>query len=278
MDKFTFFFHAMIPVFIPQTNNLSKFIYFSILISGLLVSSCNSRNNLKKSISKNESITVETKTHDLESDSRHLKTDSIRIKRRGLDQLVDISTVNSTIHVDLKYASTDNFMKRKLYTDIDRLYLQKDVAIRLGKCQEFLKKIRPDLSLLVYDGVRPLSVQREMWNALDSIPVAQRIKFVSNPANGSIHNYGAAVDLTLCDALGIPMDMGAGYDDIREIAFPKYEDRFLKSGELTLEQIENRILLRKVMQSQNFRNIPTEWWHFNAFSRDQAKRRYDLLE
>lgn len=249
-----------------------------MLILGLLVSSCNAENDNKKSTSINEHNTEVVKNHNLESDSTHVKTDSLSIKRQGLDQLVDILTINSSIQVDLKYASTDNFMKRKLYTDIDRLYLQKDVAIRLGKCQEFLKKIRPDLSLLVYDGVRPLSVQREMWDALDTIPVTQRTKFVSNPSNGSIHNYGAAVDLTLCDASGIPLDMGAGYDDIREIAYPKYENRFLKSGELTLEQIENRRLLRKVMKSQNFRNIPTEWWHFNAFSRTEAKKRYSLLE
>lgn len=192
--------------------------------------------------------------------------------------LVDILTVNSSIKVDLKYASTDNFMRKKLYFDIDKLYLQKDVAERLSKCQNYLKKLRPDLSLLVYDGVRPLSVQQAMWDALDTIPVAKRVKFVSNPANGSIHNYGAAVDLTICDSKGNPLDMGAGYDDIREIAYPRLEAKFLASGELTQEHIENRKLLRKVMASQGFMNIPSEWWHFNACTRAQAKARYEILK
>lgn len=263
---------------IRHAKILTKIKCYSLLILGMAVFSCTPNVDADKSKVTNQKSKDEVTGAGIKIDSIQTKVDSLPLKRQGLDQLVDILTINPTIQVDLKYASIDNFMRRKLYTDIDKLYLQKEVAIRLGKCQEFLKKLRPDLSLLVYDGVRPLSVQREMWNALDTIPVAQRTKFVSNPASGSIHNYGAAVDLTLCDASGNPIDMGAGYDDIREIAYPKYEERYLKSGELTQNQIENRKLLRKVMQSQNFRNIPTEWWHFNAFSRAEAKKRFSLLE
>jgi D-alanyl-D-alanine dipeptidase len=188
--------------------------------------------------------------------------------------LIDLQIVDPSIRIDLKYATTDNFMKMKLYDTITKIYLQKDVAERLSKCQAFLKTINEDLSLLVYDGVRPVSVQYKMWNALDTIPVNQRVKFVSNPANGSIHNYGAAVDLTICDKNGVPLDMGAGYDDIRKIAYPKMEAHFLANGMLTLEQVENRKMLRKIMTSQNFRNISTEWWHFNACSREAAKAKY----
>jgi D-alanyl-D-alanine dipeptidase len=117
-----------------------------------------------------------------------------------------------------------------------------------------------------------------MWDALDTIPFNERTKFVSNPANGSLHNYGAAVDLTICDENGVALDMGAGYDDIREIAYPKFENRFLETGELTIQQIENRKLLRKVMLSQRFTNIQTEWWHFNACSRATAKLKYEILK
>jgi D-alanyl-D-alanine dipeptidase len=196
----------------------------------------------------------------------------------GLEKLTDIRSVDSSIHVELKYATADNFMGHRLYFDIDQLYLQPDVALRLAKCQQALKALHPDYSLLVYDGVRPLAVQQAMWDALDSIPVAQRGKFVSNPANGSIHNYGAAVDLTICDAHGIPLDMGAGYDDIREIAYPKLEAQYLLSGELTVQQVDNRKLLRRVMATQRFTNIPTEWWHFNACSRATAKLRYEIVQ
>lgn len=194
------------------------------------------------------------------------------------DDLIDIQQVSPSIKVDLKYASEDNFMKQRLYFQIDKLYLQKDVAVRLAKVQSYLKELNPKLSLLVYDGTRPLSVQQKMWDALDTIPVEQRTKFVSNPANGSLHNYGAAVDLTICNTEGTPLDMGAGYDDIREIAYPQFESLYLSRGELTLEQIAHRKLLRKVMRSQGFRNIPTEWWHFNACSREEAKKKYVLVK
>jgi zinc D-Ala-D-Ala dipeptidase len=72
--------------------------------------------------------------------------------------------------------------------------------------------------------------------------------------------------------------MGANFDDIRKIAYPSLEAHFLSTGELTKDQIANRVLLRKVMQSQGFRNIPTEWWHFNACSRKEAKLKYVSLE
>ena len=195
-----------------------------------------------------------------------------------VSNLVDIESFNSEIRVDLKYASTDNFMKLKLYNRLKKAFLQKDIAERLVKCQVYLNNLNPDFHLLVYDAVRPLSVQQKMWDALDTIPYSERTKFVSNPANGSIHNYGAAVDLTICDSNGIPLDMGAGYDDIRQIAYPRLEQQFLESGELTSEQVENRKLLRKVMSSQNFSNIATEWWHFNACTKKEAKEKYIILK
>lgn len=198
--------------------------------------------------------------------------------REGFDKLVDIQSVDPSIQVDLKYASTDNFMRKKLYFDINKLYLQKDVAQRLSLVQKYLKSLHPNYSLLVYDGARPLSVQQAMWDALDTIPVKERTKFVSNPASGSVHNYAAAVDLTICNAKGEPLDMGAGYDDIRKIAYPRFETEFLKSKQLTPEHIANRELLRKVMKSQKFVNIATEWWHFNAFSIKEVRKKYSILK
>ncbi|ASS48491.1 MAG: hypothetical protein CHH17_07035 [Candidatus Fluviicola riflensis] len=196
----------------------------------------------------------------------------------GKDTLMRVDSYNKNVFWDLKYASTDNFMHRVLYDTLKTVYLQRDVAQRLARCQELLTSIDSNLHLLVYDGVRPLAVQWEMWRALDTIPVAQRGKFVSNPRNGSVHNYGAAVDLTICDANKNPLDMGAGYDDSRKIAYPSLEAQFLASGELTKQQVANRQLLRKVMRSQRFSNIPSEWWHFNAFARVVVKARYGVVE
>jgi len=197
---------------------------------------------------------------------------------KGKDTLVRVDSYNKNVLWDLKYASTDNFMHRVLYDTLKTVYLQRDVAQRIAKCQELLTSIDSNLHLLVYDGVRPLAVQWEMWRALDTIPVALRVKFVSNPRNGSVHNYGAAVDLTICNASRKPLDMGAGYDDSRQIAYPSLEAQFLASGELTQKQLANRQLLRKIMRSQRFINIPSEWWHFNAFPRAVVKSRYGVVE
>lgn len=191
--------------------------------------------------------------------------------------LVELAFIDTTIQVDLRYADSDNFMGVKLYDTLTRLFLQKEVAIRLSKSQHYLDSIYPGYALLVYDGVRPQQVQQEMWDALDSIPTYRRGKFVSNPKNGSVHNFGAAVDLTIVDPQGDVLDMGAGYDDFRAIAFPSHEARFLKSGELTQQQYNNRKLLRKVMKHSGFYNIPSEWWHFNAYSRTSASKKYQML-
>lgn len=191
--------------------------------------------------------------------------------------IVSIQSVDSSILVDAKYTTKDNFMHQQLYQHIQTVYLQKEVAQRLAKVQRYLKTLHPQWSLLVYDGTRPVDVQQRMWNALDSIPVHERVKFVSNPKNHSVHNYGAAIDLTIVDERKVPIDMGAGYDDIRKIAYPSLEAQFLASGELTQVQVNNRILIRKVMKSQGFINIPSEWWHFNAFRRDEVKQRYQVV-
>lgn len=203
----------------------------------------------------------------------------IAVASLDLDSLnmVDVQEINPAIFVNLKYATEDNFMKMKLYERISKAYLLEDVAKRLGKCQDYLTEIKPGLHLLIYDAVRPVSVQVKMWKALDSISPKERGLFVSNPKNGSVHNYGAAVDLTICDENGYALDMGAGFDDIRKIAYPSMEAHFLSTGELTEEQVSNRKLLRKVMSSQGFINIPSEWWHFNGIRRADLKAEYQPL-
>lgn len=193
--------------------------------------------------------------------------------------LVDVQSLQPRIRVDLKYASEDNFMGFNMYGGLDKAYLQPEVAQRLANVQDYLDENHPHLRLYVFDAVRPLSVQQMMWDALDSIPVNERIKFISNPRNGSIHNYGAAVDLTLFNTItDTLLDMGAGYDDLRKIAYPKYEDSFLEKGLLTHEQVENRKLLRYAMRKGGFWVIPSEWWHFNAFTRDEAKEKFKQIK
>ena len=130
---------------------------------------------------------------------------------------------------------------------------------------------------MVFDGVRPRSVQQYMWDILD-MPSAEKSKFVSNPKNGSLHNYGAAVDLTIADSEGNPLDMGADYDEIGTIAYPKYEKAYLDSGMITSDQIANRELLRTVMKAGGFWGIQTEWWHFNRYNRAKAQELFEIVE
>ncbi|HLP10818.1 MAG TPA: M15 family metallopeptidase, partial [Flavobacteriales bacterium] len=105
-----------------------------------------------------------------------------------------------------------------------------------------------------------------------------KIKFLSNPAFGSVHNYGAAVDLSICTKKGEELDMGTPYDDTASLAYPILESRFLQRGELTKEQLKNRQLLRSVMYKSGFFGIQTEWWHFNAMTRDVAAAKFKRIE
>lgn len=190
--------------------------------------------------------------------------------------LIDVQSLNNQIYCELKYATEDNFMGFQLYRNIKRPYLQPDVAERLSNCQDYLSEIDSSLHLLIYDAARPVSVQKLMWDALDTIPKL-RGKYVSNPNSRSLHNLGAAVDLTICNSQGLPLDMGASFDEFAKIAYPSMEYHFLKTGELTQEQYDNRLLLRRVMKSQRFRQLQTEWWHYNAYSRDVARTKYKAL-
>jgi len=192
--------------------------------------------------------------------------------------LVNVQDVDSTIVVDLKYATTDNFMNKDVYGCLRRCYLQPDVAQRIKDSQAFLKSIDSTLSLKIFDGLRPRSVQQYMWDILD-MPMEEKTNFVSNPKNGSLHNFGAAVDITLIKiASGEELDMGTPYDYIGINAWPTKEPMLLAEGVLSQEQVDNRKLLRKVMKHSSFINIQTEWWHFNACSRVKAYEIYTIIE
>ena len=200
------------------------------------------------------------------------------LEKRLIDSgLVNIQDLIPGILVDVRYSDTNNFMKTDVYGHLNRIYLQPTVAEDLKKVQNALKNRDSSLTLLVYDGVRPRSVQQFMWDILD-MPINEKTKFVSNPKYGSVHNFGAAVDLTIADTNGQPLDMGAGYDDSRKIAYPRFEQLYLDSGLLTLQQIENRELLRSVMREGGFWGIQTEWWHFNRYSRARCMEMFDIVE
>lgn len=191
--------------------------------------------------------------------------------------LVDVLSLDSSLHVDLRYSTPNNFTGKDMYGDLNRCYLQKDVADKLVKAQALLKEKYPEYSLLVLDGARPVSIQQYMWDSVDLSPL-DRSKYLSNPANRSLHNFGAAVDVTIVDNSGIELDMGTPYDYFGELAHPRKEQEFLASGELSQVQLSNRELLRSVMRAAGFSRIETEWWHFNSTSRVHAAEIYPVIE
>ncbi|MDN5203097.1 M15 family metallopeptidase [Fulvivirgaceae bacterium BMA10] len=191
--------------------------------------------------------------------------------------LVDIQSIIPDILVELKYSGKDNFVGVDVYGNLEKCYLHKEPALMLARAQQFLKEKYPDYSLLVYDGARPRSVQQILWDTLDA-PIDVKPNYVANPSKGSIHNYGSAVDLTIADKNGNPLDMGTGYDHFGALAYPTMEKKMLKEGKLTKGQIAHRKILRSVMTKAGFRGIDSEWWHFNAFPLSVVKSKYSIIE
>lgn len=194
----------------------------------------------------------------------------------GQQGLIDILEVDATVMVDVKYSTEDNFLNRDVYGDYDACFLQKEAAQKLAKADSFLKADHPDLRLLIHDCVRPRSVQYEMWEIVKGTDQQQ---YVAPPGgSGSMHNYGAAVDLALYHVDTGLVDMGTPYDFFGKLAQPRYEDGFVKQGKLTQAQVDNRRVLRWAMIQAGFHGILSEWWHFNAFSRDSVRKWYKIVE
>ncbi len=260
-----------------------KLIGIAAIAMALIIQSCNDGEISPDTEIKKESLTVY-------SDSVQVDTTSIEIINEVEvipcdwdtylinEGLVNIREKDSSILVELKYSTEDNFMKKDVYGCLENCYLQPDVADRLILCQQKLQSIDSNLTLLLYDGLRPRLVQQYMWDLLD-MPLHEKTKFVSNPTKGSLHNFAAAVDITLYDKTTLqPLDMGTPYDYIGVLAWPTKEPSLLKDSLLSQAQVDNRILLRKVMKEGKFFNIQTEWWHFNACYRDKAKELYHIIE
>jgi D-alanyl-D-alanine dipeptidase len=190
--------------------------------------------------------------------------------------LIDAATLDDGIMVQLVYATPYNFMGKVLYSDISRACLQPDVAQKLLNAYKALKKLRPDLTLKIYDAGRPLSIQWDMWNMVKG---TEWDYYVKNPGKGGgMHNFGAAVDLTIVDCTGKPLEMGTPYDYFGYEANTDNEDELVRAGRITARELENRLLLRKVMTGAGFQTVKSEWWHFNSCSLDEAMKKYKVIE
>ena len=163
------------------------------------------------------------------------------------DKFVNIKTLSPEILLDMKYATADNFLGQVVY-DCAECYLRKATAQALVAAQKDF--VARGYSLKLFDCYRPLSVQKKMWKILPGT------HYVANPAKGSKHNRGAAVDLTLVEiATGKEVDMGTPFDTFSPKAHYSYTD-------LPKEVLAHRQLLREILGKHNFKPIFSEWWHY----------------
>lgn len=162
-------------------------------------------------------------------------------------EFLELNKVNPNILLDIRYATTNNFTGKIVYPEA-RAFLVKDAALSLDSVQKELETI--GLGLKIYDGYRPLSVQKKFWEIMPDE------RYVADPKKGSRHNRGMAVDLTLVNKDGKELNMPTEYDDFTEKAHRDYIN-------LSEEQIKNRKILEDVMTKYGFTGLPTEWWHFD---------------
>ncbi len=164
--------------------------------------------------------------------------------------LVELTALDPSIRLDVRYASTNNFMSTRFY-DEPRAFMQRPAAEALVRVNQALAE--RGYGLLIHDAYRPWYVTKMFW---DATPEAHK-HFVADPANGSRHNRGCAVDLTLYDlATGEPVEMVGLYDEFSERSYPDY------LGGTSLARW-HRELLRDAMEAEGFRVYEFEWWHFD---------------
>jgi D-alanyl-D-alanine dipeptidase len=175
------------------------------------------------------------------------------------------------VAVDLRYAGVRNFVGRDLYGALDCAWLHRDAAAAVERAVAQLAATAPGHRLLLLDALRPHRVQIELWDHLDGTGLR---RYVADPARGSIHSFGMAIDATIVDAAGRELDMGTGFDEMTELSHPELERRHLASGALGAQQHRHRELLRGALATAGFRGIANEWWHFELGDREQVRRSF----
>jgi len=179
-------------------------------------------------------------------------------KKAAPASLVDVKKVVPDMIVAMQYATADNFTGKVLY-DCNRCFLTETTSRKLAKAQMELKKHQ--LGLKVWDCYRPLSVQKLFWSLVPDP------RFVADPAKGSRHNRGTAVDVTLVDSQGNELPMPTRFDDFSARASRDNMD-------LPIQILKNREALENAMKNAGFLPLPTEWWHFD----DHEWQSFELLD
>lgn len=174
-------------------------------------------------------------------------------------RMVSIGKITG-VQFDLRYASTNNFTHQQLYPRINYSYLRQSAVKALAQVQH--ECTAKGYFLKIFDAYRPYSVSKKMWQLIHDE------RYVANPINGSGHNRGTAVDLTLVDMkTGKNLDMGTDFDNFTDTAHHSFKN-------LPANVLQNRNFLREVMEKYGFRALETEWWHYSF---GNAKD-YDVLD
>lgn len=177
----------------------------------------------------------------------------------GAEPLVDVTTLIPDLVVEMKYATEDNFLKKKVYPDWAKCLLRESVAQRLKQAADALRK--QGYRVRVYDCYRPRAVQWEMWN------IFPKPGYVADPRKGSNHNRGAAVDLTLATREGGEVEMPTPFDTFSKAAHHGYAGG-------TAASRQHREILREAMEGAGFKPNRMEWWHYDA----PDSRRFEVLD
>ena len=168
---------------------------------------------------------------------------------------VNLKEYSSAFVYDMRYATENNFLNAKVY-DCAECYLRFKTIKKLVEANQ--KFIKLGYKIKIFDCYRPLDVQKKMW-AIISNP-----SYVADPSKGSIHNRGAAVDITLVDFDGNELDMGTDFDHFGKESAHLYQD-------LSETVLNNRKLLREVMEDSSFKIIKSEWWHYDLVTEEKDK-------
>jgi|GEM_PF-323154 len=205
----------------------------------------------------NENVNSETRNkNDSSEDIEKSEYDKNEIiEKQGLVELIKL---DHSFVIDIKYATEDNFTKKKIYS-LPMCLIHKNTAKKLIAANNEFKEL--GYSIKVFDAYRPYSAQQVMWDSTEDK------SYLANPKRGSNHNRGAAVDVTLVDEKGQELEMPSEFDEFSERSHLSY-------NQCDEQLITNRELLGKIMIKHGFKRISTEWWHFN----DTDASKYPLLD
>lgn len=181
-----------------------------------------------------------------------------KVKLLKAEDFIDVREYLPDVEIELRYATENNILGKKLYEN-DNVYLRKGTADKLEAANYELKKL--GYKIKIWDAYRPTTVQRQLWNNV------RDGRYIANPKEGSIHNRGAAVDITLIDKTGKEILMPTDFDYFSVKADRNYKD-------VDSERANNARLLEEIMKKYGFSSIYTEWWHFD----DKDWKKYNIVD